>query len=165
MRLPEGAFWSSHPAAGLLAEQVAARSCGPLVTASGLGLTRTMGACMWPGIREGDLLFFRPLPAGTPLAPLLGTVALARDGGRIVGHRLLRAFGLPGRERFVLSGDLADPDPPRPRETLLGIVRAVYRPGKGFLDPPDARPSGPLSRALLSRVARLATWAAREGVR
>ncbi len=159
----EVGYWSGHPASTLLEEQTAARTDEALLSASGFGLTRTRGACMWPGIREGDLLLFRPLPPGAPLLPWIGQVAVARDGARIVAHRLRRVIGFPGRERFVLAGDLAIPDPPRPRSALVGMVRTIYRPGTGFLDPPPVVDLGPIARAVVVRLARLATRAVSSG--
>ncbi len=152
----EARYWAQHPALGLLADA----GGGGARTASGLRLTRTHGTCMWPGLREGDLVFYADVPDG-PLADLVGRIAIARAHGEPVAHRILRVLGEPGAERLVLGGDLSEPDRLRPRRDILGIARAVYRPGHGFVDLPERLVVGPLGRAILGRMARFFTWAER----
>ncbi len=115
------------------------------------------GTCMWPAVREGDLLLHLPL-GNQRLAERLESVAIARGlGGELVAHRIVRVLGPSGAERVVLSGDLGNEDPPRPRSEILGLVEAVYRPGRGFVElGPPLRP-GPLGRSLLRRIAALAS--------
>ena len=152
----EARYWERHPAVELLA-----RTGGDApLTASGLRLTRTYGCCMWPGVREGDLVFYAPLPDGR-LEGLIGQIGIARAERGPIAHRILRVFGGPGNERLVLGGDLAEADPPRRREDVLGLVKAVYRPGQGFVDLPPRLEIGPFGAAILSEIGRFFTWAAR----
>lgn len=120
-------------------------------------LCRAHGTCMWPAIREGDLLFHAP-PSEEPLERQLNSVAIALSpSGELVAHRILRVFGPPGWERIVLAGDLAVEDRPRWRSQIVGLVEAIYRPGRGFVDlPPPLRP-GPIGRGLLRKIAALAS--------
>ncbi len=153
---PEADFWAEHPAAELLAGV----QRGETVTASGLRLTRTYGNCLWPGVREGDVLFYAPL-SELPLAHLVGKILIAQAAQGTVAHRLLRALGAPGRERVVLGGDLTGPDAPRRRDELLGVAKALYRPGQGFVELPAPLEVGPLGGALLAKLARFFSWAER----
>jgi hypothetical protein len=123
------------------------------------------GVCMWPALRERDLLLCEPLDG---ITPPLGDVLIAREGSCFVAHRLKRAYGTPGAEHFVLKADLGGADPPRPRSEILGRALLVYRPdsgrsGQALLDvgaPLAAEPElGPLASALLRRVARWHTLA------
>jgi hypothetical protein len=59
----------------------------------------------------------------------------------------------------ILSGDLSANDPPRKRDEILGIAKALYRPGQGFVDLPKPLELGPSGRAMLNRLARFFTWA------
>ncbi|MHB8416997.1 MAG: S24/S26 family peptidase [Myxococcales bacterium] len=118
---------------------------------------RMTGTCMWPGLREGDWVFYAPLPDG-PVHDLIGRVAVARAPSGPVAHRIRRVFG----GWLVLCGDLSlRPDSPRRREDVLGVAKAVYRPGHGFVDVPARLPVGPLGSAVLGKLARFFTWAQR----
>jgi len=125
------------------------------------------GVCMWPALREGDLLLCEPLPEGPPPSP--GEVLVAREGTRFVAHRLRRSHGPAGRERFVLGADLGPADPPRRREEIVGRVLLVHRSPEGLLEvaPPFTGKAeiGPLEAALLRRLARWHTDSSRKGDR
>jgi hypothetical protein len=157
MKSREARYWEDQPAAELLAEV----ERGAVATSGGHLLTRTYGTCMWPGIREGDLIFYVPL-ADEALAPLVGQIAVARSSaGSSVAHRIQRVSGPAGRERVVLKGDLAWSDAPRRRAELLGVAKALYRPGRGFVDLPESLEVGPAGGALLQLLGRFFTWAER----
>jgi hypothetical protein len=122
---------------------------------------------MWPALREGDLLLCEPLDVA---APLLGEVLVARSDSRFVAHRLTRAYGPPGAERFVLKADLGGEDPARRRSEIVGRARLIHRSLPGLRNPTlleigtplAAGPElGPLASALLRRVARWHTLATR----
>jgi hypothetical protein len=150
----ETRYWADHPATALLSEAEVRTA----ITASGHHLTRTHGTCMWPGIREGDLLFYAPL-GPTPLAPLVGQIAVASSPAGPVAHRIRRVVGAAGCERVVLGGDLSAEDAPRRRGDVLGLARALYRPGQGFVDLPEPSEADPVLAALLQQLARFFTWA------
>jgi hypothetical protein len=156
MKPTETGYWAEHPASPLLSE-AELRSA---VTASGHHLTRTYGTCMWPGVREGDLIFYAPL-GPEPLAPLVGQIAVAQSSIGPVAHRIRRVFGAAGREWVILAGDLSPDDPPRRRPELLGLARALYRPGQGFVDLPKPLNVDPLLAAILQRLGQFFTWAQR----
>jgi hypothetical protein len=156
MKSRETRYWDEHPASALLSEA----ELQSAVTASGHHLTRTHGTCMWPGIREGDLIFYAPL-GPEPLAPLVGQIAVARAPFGPVAHRIRRVFGAHGREWVVLAGDLAPEDSPRRRSEILGLARALYRPGQGFADLPERLEVGPAGGAVLQLLGRFFTWAQR----
>lgn len=124
----------------------------PIGLIRSLALVPFRGLCMWPWIREGDLLLVEPLPG--ELRALLGRIAIATSVVGPVAHRIRRIAGPVGRERVILGGDLGADDPPRSRTDLLGVVRAIYRPAVGFLDPAPAHHVGPLAAALLGRLGR-----------
>lgn len=115
---------------------------------------------MWPGLREGDRLIFSPL-GRDELRGLAGQIGVARSPQGLVAHRIRRVFGLPGRERLVLGGDLSPDDPVRDRSEILGVAKALYRPGQGFVDLPGPLDVGPAGGAVLRLGGRLWTWAQR----
>jgi hypothetical protein len=116
---------------------------------------------MWPGLLEGDWILYGPLPGGK-LGDLVGQVAVAHSSEGLVAHRIVRIFGSPGSEWLVLAGDLAcSPDRPRPRRDVVGLARAVHRPGQGFIDLPKGQAAGALAGSLLQGAARFFKWAER----
>ncbi len=116
---------------------------------------------MWPGLREGDLIVYTPLEKAD-LRRLVGQIAVATSPSGPVVHRIRRVFGARGRERVVLSGDLLASDPPRSRPEILGVAKALYRPGRGFVELPRPLDVGPAGRVVLHRLGRFFTWAKRQ---
>jgi hypothetical protein len=113
------------------------------------------GVCMWPAVREGDLLLCEPLGSGVPNP---GEVLVAHDGRGFVAHRLHSARLVRGKERLLLKADLGESDRPRGREEILGRVLLVYRQEEGLTDVTTSLRSelevGPFTAAILRRVAR-----------
>ncbi|MHB1844356.1 MAG: S24/S26 family peptidase [Deltaproteobacteria bacterium] len=115
---------------------------------------------MWPTIRDGDLVVFSQVDRGAEIP--IGRIAVAVAGGEeLVAHRVRRVFGLPGQERVVLAGDLAQDDAPRQRADLRGLVELVYRPGKGFVEPGPKPELGLFWSAVFRRLAMVERWARR----
>jgi hypothetical protein len=118
------------------------------------------GVCMWPAVREDDLLLCEPLGETVPLA---GEVLVAHDGEGWVAHRLRRTWRRRGEERLVLKADLGPADLPRRRSEILGRVLLVYRSHQGLTDvctPVSGELEiGPIGAAILRRVARWHTRA------
>ncbi len=122
------------------------------------------GVCMWPVLREGDLLLCEPLGE---LAPNLGDVLVAPEGSRFVAHRLQRIYGPRSAECLVLQGDLAGPDAPRKRGDILGRALLVYRTASGTGPPrlldiaPPAVSSADLGLLGSGLLRRVASWQTR----
>jgi hypothetical protein len=116
------------------------------------------GVCMWPAVREGDLLLCEPI-GGTALSR--GEVLVAHDERGFVAHRLRRARRWRGEEQLFLKADLGDADPPRRRNEILGRVLLIYRQEDCLTDVTAALGGeleiGPIAAAILRRVARLHT--------
>jgi hypothetical protein len=79
----------------------------------------------------------------------------------LVAHRVQAVRGRAEQLRIILGGDLSGDDPPRSASEIVGVAQAVYRPGVGFVDLPEAVALNPLGAAVLSRAARLWCWAVR----
>jgi hypothetical protein len=117
------------------------------------------GVCMWPGLREGDMLVYSPLEDGD-LVGLVGQIAVASSPTGPVAHRVRSISGSPGKQ-LILAGDLSANDAPRGREEILGVAKALYRPGQGFIELPGPLTVGPMGRVMLQRLGRFFTWARR----
>jgi signal peptidase I len=119
-----------------------------------LEVVEIRGGCMWPGLRDGDLVLYRPR---SPLEP--GQIVVARSELGLIAHRVRAVLGA---RRVVLGGDLRGDDPPRDPSEILGVARALYRPGQGFVDLPARLETSPLGAAVLTRAAQLWSWATRK---
>ncbi len=111
---------------------------------------------MWPALRSGDLVFGHPFRTGESLTA--GTVLVVEGPDGLMAHRLQRVVGRPGKRRFVLAGDLRDPDFPFREEQVRGVAEVIYRKDHGFLDIPPAPGLGPIGRRLVTRLAQLWEW-------
>lgn len=111
---------------------------------------RASGASMAPAIRDGDAITVAPVAAGRLRR---GEVVLARRGGGLVAHRLVRRLRRPdGALELLLRGDAASTDDPAvPEADVLGRVVEVDRGGL------RTRPSSWPARG----AARLRWWARR----
>jgi hypothetical protein len=113
------------------------------------------GVCMWPAVREGDLLLCEPLGGSVPSK---GEVLVAREDRGFVAHRFLRVRRYRGKEQLFLGADLGRPDRPRGRDEILGRVLLVYRQQEGLTDvaavPAGDEDVGPVAAAILRRLAR-----------
>jgi hypothetical protein len=118
------------------------------------------GVCMWPAIREGDLLLCQPLGSSVLCA---GEVLVAHDGRGWVAHRLRYTRQLRGTEHLCLKADLGKADWPRRREEILGRVLLIYRERQGLTDLGAPLGGdldiGPLGASFLRRLARWHTQA------
>jgi hypothetical protein len=118
------------------------------------------GVCMWPAVREGDLLLCEPLGGAVPNR---GEVLVAREDRGFVAHRFLRLRRYRGKEQLFLGADLGRPDRPRGREEILGRVLLVYRQQEGLTDvatiPAGGEQVGPFAAAVLRHLARWHTRA------
>jgi hypothetical protein len=125
-----------------------------------LQVVEVRGGCMWPALREGDLVLMRPTEQlEGPIER--GQVAVAQGASGLVAHRVRAVLGGASRPRIVLGGDLSANDPPRGASEIVGVAQAVYRPGVGFVDLPIPVELNPLGAAVLARAARLWSWAVR----
>jgi hypothetical protein len=93
--------------------------------------------------------------------PNIGQIAVATSPGGPVAHRIRQVLGARGHERAILGGDLSANDAPRGREEILGVAKALYRPGQGFIELPGPLTVGPMGRVMLQRLGRFFTWARR----
>jgi hypothetical protein len=132
----------------------------PIMSDRRLEVVEIRGGCMWPALREGDLVLMRPQEdSASEIEP--GRVAIATGPAGLVAHRVQAVQGQAGQLRVTLGGDLSGDDAPRGASEIVGVAQAVYRPGVGFVDLPEPMDLNPLGAAVLARAARLWSWAVR----
>lgn len=140
-----------------------------------------VGLSMFPAIRAGDLSV---VEAVDPDTLQVGDIILATRDDRLYAHRLVAIDDGPPA-RWIAKGDtLLLPDPPVPRENILGQVVALQRgrrkvdlrsPWRRRIGAAMAAASGPYSRAfaravllrrrLLAGLAAVPAWRARRRAR
>jgi hypothetical protein len=86
------------------------------------------GHCMKPLLREGDLIFIKPIQADTLRC---GDVAVYHVNGRLKAHRFLRCIQLDGKQHLLTKSDRRYRcDPPVSPADFLGIISKVTRNGR-----------------------------------
>lgn len=94
------------------------------------GITfRVWGACMYPTVRQGDVVKIQSRAAGDVS---VGDIAVCRGEGFLFGHRVVGKGRRDGRDYVITRPDRANEgsDGPTFNEDLLGIVIAIERRGK-----------------------------------
>ena len=143
-----GSLSREHRAGSLV---LASLEIGKALADRGRTTFRAQGACMYPCVRHGDVLY---IESRTVKEVAVGDIAVCRRPGYLFGHRAIGKGVEDGRPYIVTRPDRTKEgnDGPTYDEDVLGIVTAIERRGRR-LSPRPRRYPWPIRAYLVGRLA------------
>ena len=90
------------------------------------------GFSMYPFLKEGDVVEVAPIQIGEVEQ---GDVVFFRSGDRLLAHRVIEIAEDDLETHLMTRGDVfRQADPPVNEESLIGLVKIVYRARRGRVD-------------------------------